>query len=266
MAKFIQGETNYEEWRDHSRDSKKYKERMAVISEMLAKKNELTFADQIKLVMCIVVSALTGKLEDFFAVSTSVLMNKICQARAKIEGCICKDCYAAAGCSRFAGLCQGVETNFLILNNFLLSIEAWKLLAIPSINGKARIEAHGDVASVVCAINYNRIVESHKHLIFAVFSKNLDIWKKVFETEGKPDNMIFIASSPMVNEIMEIPDDMKQYVDHVFTVFDEEYARKHGIKINCGTWEGHDLDHRCKRCDRCYDPTNKEYYINEVKK
>ena len=266
MAKFIQGETNYEEWRDHSRDSKKYKERMAVISEMLSRKDNLSFADQIMLVLCIVVSELTGKLEDFFAISTSVLMNKICQARAKIEGCICKDCYAAAGCSRFAGLCQGVETNFLILNNFLISIEAWATLAIPSINGKARIEAHGDVASEICAINYNRIVESHKHLVFAVFSKNLSIWKTVFETEGKPDNMIFIASSPMVNEVMEIPEDMKKYVNHVFTVYDEEYAREHNININCGTWEGHDLDHRCKRCERCYTIGNTDYYINELKK
>ena len=264
--KFIQGVTKYEEWRDHSRDNQKYKERMAVISEMLPKKDKLTFADEVMLVMCVVVSCLTGKLEDFWAVSTSVLMNKICQARAKIDGCICKDCYAAAGCARFSGLCQGLETNFLILNNFLISAKAWAVLAIPSITGWARIEAHGDVASKICAINYNRIIESHKHLNFTVWSKNLDIWKSVFETEGKPDNMIFIASSPMTNEVMEIPEDMIQYVDHVFTVFEEDYAKEHGIKINCGTWNANELDHRCKLCMRCYNKCNKEFYINELKK
>jgi len=265
MAKFIQGVTNYDEWRDHSKDNKKYIERMSVISELLAKKNEITFAEQVMLVMLIVVSALTGKLEGFYAVSTSVLMNLICQARARIEGCICKDCYAAQGCGSRSTLCQALETNFIILNNFLISVEAWAMLAIPSINGRARIEAHGDVASEICAINYNRIVESHKHLKFAVFSKNLGIWKNVFLTEGKPDNMIFIASSPMVNEVMEIPVDMMQYVDHVFTVYDEDYAKEHNININCGTWEGHDLDHRCKRCLRCYTDGT-EYYINELKK
>ena len=266
MAKFIQGETNYEEWRDHARDSKEYLRRMSVISEMLPKKDSLSFADQVALVMIVLVSALTGKLEDFYAVSTSVLMNKICQARAKIEGCICKDCYAAAGCSRFAGLCQGLETNFLILNNFLISQDAWALLPIPSVNGRARIEAHGDVASVICAINYNRIVASHKHLIFAVWSKNLEFWKQVFETEGKPDNMIFIASSPMVNEVMEIPEGMEKYIDHIFTVYTEEYAKEHGIIINCGTWDTGSLDHRCKLCMRCYTMGNADFYINELKK
>ena len=265
MAKFIQGVTNYEEWRDHARDSKKYLERMEVISEMLPKKDHLSFADEVKLVMCVSVSALTGKLEDFYAVSTSVLMNPICQARAKDCDCICKDCYAAAGASRFAGLCQGLETNYLILNNFLISEEAWALLPIPTTNGYSRIESHGDVASTVCAINYDRIVASHQHLNFGVWSKNLNIWKTVFDVEGKPNNMKFIASSPIVNVVMEIPEDMKKYVDHVFTVYDPEYAKANNIAINCGTWKGHDLDHRCKLCMRCYmDGT--EYFINELKK
>ena len=230
--KFIQGETNYEEWRDHAKDNEQYKKRMATISSMLPKKDKLTFADEIALVMCI----------------------------------ICKDCYAAAGCARFSGLCQGLETNFLILNNFLISAKAWAILAIPSLTGCARIEAHGDVATEICAINYNRIVESHKHLTFTVWSKNLNIWKTVFETEGKPDNMIFVASSPIVNEVMDVPEDMKKYVDHVFTVFDKEYAIKHNININCGTWNADELDHRCKLCMRCYDKLNKDYYINELKK
>lgn len=266
MAKFIQGVTDYEEWRDHSKDTKRYLERMSVISRLLPHKANLSFAEQVELVLQIVVSELTGKLEDFWAVSTSVLMNPICQARAKVDGCICKDCYAAAGCSRFTGLCQGVETNYLILNNFLISEEAWAILPIPSITGKARIESHGDAATEICAINYNRIVASHRHLDFAVFSKNLNLYRPVFETEGKPDNMIFVASSPIVNVVMEIPADMVKWVDHVFTVYTREFAEANNIVINCGTWEGHDLDHRCKRCMRCYTRGNTEYNCSELKK
>lgn len=265
MGKFIQGVTNYEEWRDHSRDNKKYKERMALISEMLPKKDKLSFADQVRLVMAILVSALTGKLEGFFAISTSVLMNAICQARAKIEGCICKDCYAAAGCSRFAELCQGLETNFLILNNFLISVEAWKVLAIPSTNGYTRIEAHGDVATELCAINYMHIILSHPYLTFAVWTKNLELWKNVLEEYGKPDNMVFIASSPMENVVMELPEWSKKYVDHVFTVFTKEYAQNNNIEINCGTWNERDLDHKCRNCLKCYEESG-IYYINELKK
>lgn len=266
MAKFIQGVTNYEEWRDHAKDSKVYKERMALISELLPKKDNLGVIDQYRLANAIVVSVLSGKLEGFYAVSTSVLMNPICQARAKCEGCICKDCYAAAGASRWKLLAQSLETNYLILNNFLLDKEVLSTIPVPSTNGKARIESHGDVASEICAINHTRMVDSHPHLMWGLWSKNLEFYRDVFETEGKPDNMIFIASSPMENVVMELPDWAKKYVDHVFTVFTEEYAKANAIAINCGTWEGHDLDHRCKNCMKCYTKGNTDYYLNELKK
>lgn len=265
MAKFIQGVTNYDEWRDHAKDNKKYLDRMAVISELLPRKDNLNVIDQYRLAQCLNVSELTGKLEGFFAMSTSVLMNPICQSRACKEGCICKDCYAANGASRYTALCQVLETNYLILNNFILSEEVLASIAMPSTNGCGRVEAHGDVATEICAINHTRFVRSHKHLTFGVWTKNLSLYRRVFEAEGKPDNMIFIASSPMVNEVMEIPEDMKKYVDHVFTVYDPEYAKEHNITINCGTWDGNDLDHRCKRCMRCYTKGT-EYYINELKK
>lgn len=264
--KFIQGVTNYDEWRDHSKDNKKYKERMAVISEMLSHKHYLSMSDQIRLAQCLAVSELTGKLEDFWAVSSSVLMNPICQGRAKCPGCICKDCYAAAGASRFAPLAQALETNYLILTNFLLSEEALATVAIPSSNGKARIEAHGDAANTIHAINHTRLVASHRHLHFGVWSKNLKFYYDAFEAEGKPDNETFIASSPIVNKIMDIPELMKKYIDKVFTVWEEAYAKEHGIQINCGTWDTGSLDHRCRLCMRCYDRLNTEFYINELKK
>jgi hypothetical protein len=266
MALFINGETDYNEWRDHAKDNKKYKERMALISELLPKKNNLNVLDQYRLANAIAVSALTGKLEDFWSISTSVLMNPICQCRAKCEECICKDCYAAAGVSKFSGLTQALETNYLILNNFLLDEEVLSTIAIPSTNGKSRIESHGDAATEPCAINYKRIVASHKYLDFGLWSKNLGFYKATFEAEGKPNNMVFIASSPFVNKVMKIPEDCKWFVDKVFTVYELEYANEHGIEINCGTWNTGSLDHRCKLCMRCYDLNNTDYYINELKK
>lgn len=264
--KFIHGVTNYEEWRNHEKDNKKYLERMEIIGRLLPKKDHLTFAEEVQLVMCIVVSELTGKLEDFYAVSTSVLMNLICQKRAQNPKSICFWCYAAKQAASRSTLCLALETNYIILNNFLISEEAWSLLAIPTINQHSRIEAHGDVASVISAINYNRIVSSHRYIDFGVFSKNLDIWKRVFDTEGKPENMQFIASSPIVNVVMEIPEDMKKYVNHVFTVYDADYAKEHNIVINCGMWINNEFIHKCKYCMRCYLRGNAEYYISELKK
>ena len=265
--KFIHGVTNYEEWRNHDKDNKKYLERMEIIKDLLHKKDSLTFSEEVLLASLIVVSALTGKLEDFYSISTSVLMNPICQARANFKDCICAFCYAAAGVARFSGLCQGLETNYIILNNFKLSEDALATVKIPSMNDAARIESHGDSATEICATNHSRLVASHKQLTFGVWSKNLAFYKNVFDREGKPNNMIFIASSPIINKPIEISEEMKWYVDHVFTVYEKEYAKQHGIKINCGKWvKAETLDHRCKLCMKCYNNGNKDYYINELLK
>lgn len=267
--KFINGVTNYDEWRDHEKDFNTYKAKMAVVSEMLAKKEKgepLTFADEIRLVQCVNVSALTGKLEDFYSVSTSVLMNPICQARAKVKGCICEKCYAANNVAARSGLCQCLEVNYIILTNFLISEEAWALLTIPSINGKSRIESHGDTASAPHAINYTRIMASHEYVDFGVFGKNLEHYNRAFKMEGKPNNCIFIASSPMINKVMEVPEEYVWYVDKVFTVVTPEFAKANGIVINCGTWEEGKLNHKCKLCLRCYNKANRDFYIYELLK
>lgn len=268
--KFINGVTDYNEWRDHAKDFSTYKAKMAVVSEMLAKKEKgeaLTFADEIRLVQCVNVSALTGKLEDFYSVSTSVLMNPVCQARAKVKGCICEKCYAANSVAARSGLCQCLEINYIILTNFLISEEAWALLAIPSTNGKLRIESHGDTANTIHAINYRRIVASHRHLVFAIFGKNGDHYNKAFEAEGKPDNCIFVLSSPMINVVMEVPEKWVWFVDKVFTVVTLKFAKENDITINCGTWDAEGkLNHKCKLCMRCYDKANRDFYIYELLK
>ena len=63
----------------------------------------------------------------------------------------------------------------------------------------------------------------------------------------------------MENEVFEVPEDMKQYVDHVFTVYTPAYIAKHGIMINCG-------GRKCGDCLRCYTLGNADYYISEQKK
>lgn len=271
MSKFIQGITNYDEWRDHAKDNAKYIERMRIISELLAKQDKdgkLSLADYYLLASIIQVSKLTGKLEDYYAVSTSVLMNELCQKRARIPGSICEKCYAAEGAQRFSGLCQCLETNHIILNNFLFPEEALATIAIPSTNGDARVEAHGDAATQICGINHTRIIRSHKHLDFALFTKNNWLYDPVFDAEGKPENMNYIISSPTINKVMEIPETSKKYVDIVFTVVTPEYAKENNIEINCGTWEVTALDHRCWKCRRCYLPINEKrpLYVYELLK
>lgn len=245
MAAFKNGVTNYDEWRDHSKDNGKYKSRMAVIVATMALA-VLSLIDELKLVAQIVVSEMTGKLAGYYSVSTSVLMNKRCQERAKIPGSICAACYAANTASRNSGLCQTLETNYIILNNFLISEEAWATLSWPTTNGDGRIESFGDVDSVVCARNYIRIIKTHPWINFGVWTKNVDLWIKAFILEGgKPKNMKFIISSFLTNIKIRIKKEWLPYIDHRFTVYTPEFAREHGIVINCG-------GAKCATCRNCY--------------
>ena len=268
--RFINGVTDYEEYIKTRHPNANYLSKKAIVMAMLEKKErgeEITIVDQMMLVQCIQISQLTGKLDGFYAISTSVMMNEICQERAKLEGCICKECYAAACLNRFSNLCMALEINHLILNNFLISAEAWATLMIPSTNGKARIEAHGDTASSTCAINYIRIIKTHSFLEFGVWTKNLNHYRVAFNKEGKPANCRFIYSSMEINVPAEVPADMIEYVDHVFTVYTKEYAIEHHIRINCGQYdENLDLiDQKCRTCMRCYTAAT-EFYINELLK
>lgn len=258
--RFENGVTNYDEYKDQFiKENAKYLARQAVVDAM-TEKDVLTLADEVALVQQIGVSELSGKLEGFHAVSTSVMKNARCQARARVHGCICHDCYAAAGASRYDGLALVLDINFQILNRWRLSEAALATLAIPSVNGWARIESHGDAATVCAAVNVCRILLSHPWLHFTVWTKNEDLYKAAFkEVGGKPANMVFIISSPMENEVKEVPADMVEYVDHVFTVYTPEFVKAHNIVINCG-------GRHCMECMECYDMHSNVFYISELKK
>ena len=205
------------------------------------------------------VSVMTGKLEDLYSLSTSVLMNPICQFRAKDEDSICKYCFAASTASRYSGLALMLETNTIILTKFLIPESVWGTLVWPTTNGDARMESFGDVMNVTQARNYLRIMRSHSWLHFAVWSKNEGIWYAAFKKEGgKPKNMKFIVSSPKLNVRVELPAYIIPYVDHVFTVYTKEYAEANGIEINCG-------GRKCITCRNCYK-CGTAFYINELKK
>lgn len=220
---------------------------------------EATLPEEIILVSSIQVSKLSGKLTGYYSVSTSVKRNIFCQARCKHDEMICHDCYAVTNLERYDALSQNLDINFDIMNRFLISETAWATLCIPTTNGDARIESHGDVNSVTCARNYIRIIRTHKHLNFGVWTKNWNIWYSAFQLEnGKPDNMTFIVSSAKLNTVMDLPEKIRPYVDHVFTVYDDEYITANNVTINCGARD-------CAGCRKCYRKDS-DFYISEKKK
>lgn len=236
--------------------NKKHEERQAKINQLINKK--LTIGEQIILVLLLSVSKLTGKLSEFYSISTSMWENHRCKARAKCENSVCYKCYVQKSSYRL-NLVLMLKDNFDILNKFDISKKAWKALTIPSINGNARIESHGDTDSIQCAVNYIRIIKSHLSIHFTAWTKNADHWANAIFKEGKPRNMKLVWSSPNFNEVLLPPEEINgipfaKYVDHVFTVYTKEKAKELGITINCGLYDKdyNKIDHTCKNCMRCY--------------
>ena len=214
-----------------------------------------------KLVSCLwVVNHNANKLEGISSISSSVHDNCFCKARQAIKDCICKFCYAFNQQSYQTGLKEHNILNGIILRNILIPVKAFKVLSI--IYPVLRIESFGDVANVIQARNYIRIIKAFPKKRCAIWSKNLMIWEKAFQEEGKPDNTTFVFSSSYLNKPEIINRDKFPFIDHVFTVYTKDFVKKNNITINCG-------GKKCMECIRkkqnCYY-RNTEFYINELKK
>ena len=201
------------------------------------------------------------KLEGIQSISTSVLVNPICQHRRGICGGICEKCYANALCQMRHSLDNHLVDNMEILSTRLLTKA--EASAVPITTLYARIESFGDVRNVIQARNYIRIIRTHKLSRFGIWSKNWYIWYAAFLKEGKPRNCTFVLSSMFLNVRMEVPERMKPYVDHVFTVWtkDKYEALWRGGNTACAGI-------RCLSCLKCYTKTGKKvpFYIDELKR
>lgn len=217
------------------------------------------------LIRCIwIVNHNANKLEGISSISSSVHDNIFCCCRRAIKDCICSHCYAHNQQSYQTGLKEHNIINGIILRNILIPVKAFKLLII--IFPYLRIESFGDVANVIQARNYLRIIKAFPRKRCAIWSKNIAIWDKAIKLEGKPDNTTYVHSSSKLNVVDNIDKGKYPFVDHVFTVFTKQFAKKHNIKINCG-------GRKCLECIKkrinCYFRTsakNDNFYINELKK
>ena len=248
----------------YSMVNKAYEKRLATVTSFFEKYDEcnnklemIPVKFWVMLVNCICITVLRGKLDGFNSISTSPLLNNYCDKRKKCGKLICFHCYAVKQLQnvmyRATMLC--LEINSIILNNILIPEKYLAMIQFDASLGYGRIESHGDVASVTCAMNYINFIKTHDWIDFTIWSKNLDIWDKAIKACGKPANMTFTYSSEEVNVISEIPKKYQYFVDHRFTCFDIDYAREHGIKINCGfyTDDYREINHQCKHCLKCYD-------------
>lgn len=214
-----------------------------------------------KLVSCLwIVNHNANKLQGISSISSSVHDNIFCKCRQCLENCICKFCYAFNQQSYQTGLKEHNVLNGIILRNILIPVEMFKCL--PILFPYLRIESFGDVANLIQARNYIRIIKAFPEKRCAIWSKNIAIWEKAFAIEGKPENTTYVHSSSELNKPDNIDRKKYSFIDHVFTVYTKAYIKSHNIIINCG-------GKKCLACilekKNCYF-RNTEFFINEEKK
>ncbi len=189
---------------------------------------------------------MTGKMEGLNAISTSALANPICKARRQCEGSICKHCFACATLQRYTALEKACIRNYEVLNSRLLSMAEAASVRLSTL--LARIEAFGDVGSVLQARNYLRIVKANPLSRVGAWTKNPGLWDEAIKAEGKPSNLTMVLSS--VYENVEADDYQKyEWVDYVFTVYSPDWLKANDKDndtfINCGA-------RSCLTCQQCY--------------
>ena len=214
-----------------------------------------------RLVSCLwIVNHNANKLQGISSISSSVHDNLFCKCRQAIVDCICAFCYAYNQQSYQTGLKEHNILNGIILRNILIPVEMFKGLAI--LFPYLRIESFGDVANVIQARNYIRIIKAFPEKRCAIWSKNKNIWKQAFAIESKPDNCTYVHSSSELNKEDYIDREEYSFIDHTFTVYTKKYIREHNIVINCG-------GRKCMECIikgiNCYY-RNTEFSIREQKK
>lgn len=204
----------------------------------------------------------SGKMSGMVSISTSVLLNKICQFRQQQPGSVCGKCYSQAYNMYRHSLAAKLEKNHHLYTEKIIPYSL-----IPILNySYVRFEAFADLNNVTQAINYLNIVKKNKHCNFAIWSKNPGIlyaaYKKFHFKRFK--NLIVNYSSEFINkpntEIVKqfIMKDGKSMINHVFTVFTAAYAIANNIVIHCG-------NSICIQCLRCY-MRKSGVYVNEILK
>ena len=201
----------------------------------------------------------SGKMAEFASLSTSPSANRFCAARAKCRGSICEKCYAMRMAKRYSTLETALTRNHDVLTSKVIPVEEMPILNFLMF----RLEAFGDVENSTQIVNYFNLCRRNPRVQFSIWTKNVSLFRDIFangymgEKVAKPKNLIIIISSPFVNKAEDISS--HPFADKVFTVYDEGYAKSHGISINCGSLS-------CASCQRCYNKADRTRYINELVK
>ncbi len=192
---------------------------------------------------------MTGKMKGIPSISTCCSVNPICLARMQDGNSVCSKCFAETTMKMKPTVRAAMESNYYLLTESVLEMELLPRFGNVRI---VRIESFGDVANVTQAINYINIIKVNPDVVFAWWSKNMNIIKNAMDLVGKPENVILVESAPILDSEIE---PSNEYVDKTFTVY---HKKDDDAFINCG-------GRSCVTCQRCYHKET-ETHVREALK
>ena len=189
----------------------------------------------------------TGKIEGFTSCDSSCNGCTFCQKMRESNKdnklCICNYCYDNEQEQRWKNVKNRHSLNLLIISSVLFEEEELATLNIGLLN---RFNSSGDIENIIQARNYIRIAKSHQLTFNTLFAKNTSPVIEATDIEGKPENIIYIQSSPIIGK----PCKLAKYFDFTFTVYPDEQTTLEAIKAGSGECNGK----KCKFCKKCYLP------------
>jgi len=186
------------------------------------------------------------KMENMQSINTNPLTNKFCISSAK-KNRVCKKCYAIRQIGMYSNMVKPLQNNSDILSTKRLNTHD-----VPIINAIIfRFNSFGELINKQHLENLFLIAYYNPKTMFTLWTKRTTLVQKYVAKYGKPDNIILIHSSYEINKKEELPD----YFDKVFTVYDKWYVSGRDLKINCFR--------HCIDCKLCYTK-NSIVHIDEL--
>ena len=185
----------------------------------------------------------SGKMTGIQSINTPTSTNEFCLKMRQVKAnAICKKCYAFRYEKLRPTLVEALKRNLFLAERYL------EVGEIPTISDDiARFDSYGELINMIHFINYLYIAAGNPHTTFTLWTKRLDIVQEVLLTRTKPDNLILIYSSPVVDKQADLPAGFNK----VFT----SYTRGGAQNINCHG--------ACNTCRLCYSH-NDTVNINEI--
>lgn len=230
--------------------SSKYENDLAIVSAILEKPaEEITAADRARLVSIVAVSyhdAEGSKIVGLFSIDSSCHGCEFCQhMREAADGNplhICGMCYDFRQEQYRKGMQQRHALTMRVLSSVDFTVQELAALPVP---GMCRFNSSGDLVNAIHARNYIRIAMSHPFARFTLWAKNVRAAEAAFDALGKPSNMLFIQSSPIIGR----PCRRSRWADYTFTVYPDEATTAAAIAAGACACNGR----KCRDCGyKCY--------------